>query len=484
MNDDNIISPFDGPTSAPLPFDTPKSAPYKELEDQVDEAALRQTFIKNKAEGTYRIAEFIVKKFDIITIGQKELELFVYRDGMYFQATNEIIHPETQRILGPLVTQAAKHETFGKIAGMTMRPSNVFTSTPTNFINLANGVYDRDTKTLLPHDPKYKFTHKFPIIYDPEATCLLTNIFLDQVLDPEQRATVEEWLGYIFLRSYMFKKAIIFVGAGDTGKTTLLEVITYLLGPENISSVTLQKMSSDKFAAAHLYGKHANLVDELSAKDISDTSAFKIATGGGSISGEYKFGNAFSFQNFSKLTFATNKIPDVKDFDDEAYFTRWMPLRFEKTIAKKIPNFIATLTTEQERSGLFNLAMRGLDRLLENGRFSYALSSAETKLEMMRSASSIAQFAAEMCVRDDGAELSKEDMYDAYTDFCSKRDVAAETAKMLGTRLPNYVTYLSEGQMMSSSGLSRTRCWRNVSINKTTNTSQDAEEEWQRLGGN
>lgn len=464
MTEDNIISPFGKDDLRSLPLDIPKNAPPLPLADDVEENDLRAAFLRSKIAGTYTLAQYIVKKYDIITVGENELEMFLYRDGVYFQARNEIIYPEIQRILGPLVNQSAKLECFNKIAGMTMHPRTVFTGAPLNFINLANGVYDRDTKTLLPHSPTYKFTHKFPIVYDATATCLLTNIFLDQILDPEQRLTVEEWIGYFFLRNYQFKKAIIFVGEGDTGKTTLLEVLTYLLGPENISSVTLQKMAGDKFAAVNLFERHANLVDELSARDISDTASFKIATGGGSISGERKFGNAFSFLNHSKLTFATNKIPDVKDFDDDAYFARWMPIRFEKTIEKKIPNFIKSLSTESERSGLFNLAMAGLDRLLENGRFSYNKTSLDTKLEMMRSSSSIAQFAAEKCVREDGAELSKEDMYDAYTDFCSKRDVAAETMKMLGTRLPTYVSFISEGKMMSSMGPSRERCWRNVVI--------------------
>lgn len=462
-------NPFTRDEIGALPFAVSKDAPPRlthppEFAADMDENELRQGFIKNKTSGTYTLAQHIVKKFDIITIGEKEYEMYVYRDGIYFQATNEIIYPTIQSILGPLVTTSARHETFNKIASFTMRPRSVFAGAPLNFINLANGVYDRDTKTLLPHDPKYKFTHKFPIVYDPTATCLLTNLFLDTILDPEQRLTVEEWMGYYFMRNYQFKKAIIFVGQGDTGKTTLLEVIDFMLGKENISSVTLQKMAGDKFAAVNLFEKHANLVDELSAKDISDTASFKIATGGGSISGERKFGNAFAFLNHSKLTFACNRIPDVKDFDDDAYFLRWMVIRFEKTIARKIPNFIATLSTETERSGLFNLAMRGLDRLLEQGRFTYNKTPIDTKLEMMRSSSSIAQFAAEKCVREDGAEMSKEDMYDAYTDFCSKRDVAAETMKMLGTRLPTYVTYLSEGKMMSRTGTARERCWRNVTI--------------------
>lgn len=443
-----------------------------------DEDALRTAYTKNKAQGTFDIACYIVKKFDIITIGENEYETFVYRDGMYHKALKEIIGPEIQRILGPLVTNSAKIETLHKIYDMTMAPRSIFTNASLNLIPLLNGVYDRATHMLLPHSPLYRFTYQFPIIYDPSATCPRTSDFFDQILDPEQRLTVEEWIGYYFYRNYMFKKAIIFVGEGDTGKTTLLETIDFLLGKSNISSVSLQKMTGDKFAAANMFEKHGNLVDELSAKDISDTGNFKIATGGGSISGEYKFGNQFSFHNYSKLTFACNRIPDVKDNDDDAYFNRWMPIRFERTIEKKIPNFIKTLTTDEERSGLFTVAMVGLDRLLENGGFNYAKNAVDTKKEMLRGGSSIAMFAADCLEYDAGNEMTKEDMYEAYVDFCHEQDVPADTIKMLGTRLPNYVNYISDG-LMTLPGRSRMRGWRNVKV--TNKNGNKIDEEFKNL---
>jgi len=206
----------------------------------------------------------------------------------------------------------------------------------------------------------------------------------------------------------------------------------------------------------------------LSAKDIVDTGNFKMATGGGSITGEYKFGNQFSFLNFSKFTFACNKIPDVKDFDDEAYFNRWMVVRFEKMIPKKIPNFIANLTTEEERSGLFNYAMEGLERLLQQGEFSYASSAIDTKLEMMRSGSSIAMFAAEGIKEHSQNEVTKEALYEAYCKFCQQRGFATETIKMLGTKLPFYVGYVTDGLIydpLNPKG-KRVRGWRNVEVVK------------------
>lgn len=440
-----------------------KEGVFLNLEKQAEEE-IRKLFKKNKKQGTFALAQYIVKKFEIVTIGEKEREMYVYQNGMYYpHADNLTIYPEIQRILGDEVDRSAKTETYHKIADATSHPRSIFSHAPENFIPLKNGVYDFNTNTLLPHSPEYRFMYQFPITYNAEATCPKTQAFFKQVLNPTQVTLIEEWIGYYFYRLYMFKKAIIFVGAGDTGKTTLLEVITHLLGRENISSISLQKMSSDKFSAAHLYNKHGNLVDELSARDITDTGAFKVATGGGTVTGEYKFGNQFAFHNFSKFTFACNRIPDVGDTNDEAYFNRWMVIRFENSIKKAIPNFVDRLKTEEERSGLFNLAMLGLKRLLDNKRFSYKNNAEDTKNEMMRSGSSLAMFAQAMLIKDFGtdATVSREDMYDAYTDYCNKNKLAPQTKEMVGRRLADYTNFVADGR----SG--KIRVWRNVKLRVT-----------------
>lgn len=450
-----------------------KQDPIKEEEE------IKKLFIKDKTKGTYELAKYLTQKYNIITIGEKEREMYVYQKGVYFRSENEIIYPEIQRILQEAINKNAKAETFHKIADMTSHPRDVFQLAPLNFIPLANGVYDMNTKSLLPQSPEYRFTYQFPIKYDPKVDCPKTKAFFEQVLTSEQYKVIQEWIGYYFYRLYIFKKAIIFVGEGDTGKTTLLETIINLLGRDNISSISLQKMTSDKFAGAHLYGKHGNLVDELSAKDISDTGNFKIATGGGSITGEYKFGNQFSFLNFSKFTFACNKIPDVKDFDDLAYFNRWMVISFSKTIENKIPNFISTITTEEERSGLFNFAMEGLERLLKQGRFSHESTAMDTKREMMKSGSSIAMFTSTQVEQEAGAEMSKEKMYDAYSDFCVSNGLAVETIQMFGTKFLFYCPFATEG-LINDVSRKRVRGWRNAVIKKTEaqeqqNTKADAD---------
>ena len=439
-----------------------------EIKEELDkenqeEKIIQKEFTTNKTRATYFLAKYLTREYNIITIGEKEREMYVYQNGVYFRSENEIIYPEIQRVLGDQITKNAKGETFHKIADMTSHPRSIFSTAPLRYIPLANGVYDMETKTLLPHSPEYRFTYQFPIKYNDKVDCPKTKAFLNDVLSSEQYLIVQEWMGYYFYRLYIFKKAIIFVGEGDTGKTTLLETIINLLGRDNISSISLQKMTSDKFAGANLYEKHGNLVDELSAKDISDTGNFKIATGGGSVTGEYKFGNQFSFLNFSKFTFACNKIPDVKDFDDLAYFNRWMVISFNKIIENKIPNFISTLATEEERSGLFNFAMEGLNRLLAQGKFSYESTAMDIKREMMKSGSSIAIFISTQVQQETGAEMSKEKMYDLYSDFCVSGGLAIETIQMFGSKFLFYCPFATEG-LISDVSNKRVRGWRNVSI--------------------
>lgn len=445
----------------------------EEKQNKVEFIDFQTMFVKEKKRAISEIAKYISEKYNIITVGEKEREVYIYRNGYYQRGEYEIVYPLMRELLGDKLTKHDATEIMFTIHTTTAHPRSVFNipSLPAvlPLIPLVNGLYDYQNKQLIPHDHAYFFTYQFPITFQADADCPKIKKFISEVLSDDQAHILEEWLGYYFLRRYAYKKAIVFVGEGDTGKTTLMEVISFLLGRENIAGVSLQKMASDKFGGAQLYGKHANLVDELSASDIVDTGKFKMATGDSTVTAEYKYGNQFSFTNFAKMTFACNKIPDVKDFDDEAYFNRWMVIAFDKVITTKIPNFIDTLRTEEERSGLFNLAMNGLQRLISQGHFSYIKTAMETKMEMMRSGSSIAQFVSRAISQEQGAEISKERLHEAYSAFCVQNNLAIETIKMFGSKFLFYAGYATEGLIYDeySPKGKRVRGWRNVAILKS-----------------
>jgi phage/plasmid-associated DNA primase len=143
-----------------------------------------------------------------------------------------------------------------------------------------------------------------------------------------------------------------------------------------------------------------------------------------------------------------------------------MVVRFENTIEKKILNFIATLTTEEERSGLFNLAMKGLRRLLEQKGFTYTKNASATKTEMMRSGSSIAMFASEMLEKQDGNILTKDEMYSHYTKFCRDNGLSTQSIRTLGLKLHGYTEYVEDtSHSITVNGRHTSeRVWKNAKV--------------------
>jgi len=100
------------------------------------------------------------------------------------------------------------------------------------------------------------------------------------------------------------------------------------------------------------------------------------------------------------------------------------------------------------------------------------MDAVDTKKEMLRSGSSIAMFAAEGVHQETGHEVTKEDMYDAYADYCAKSGIASETIKMLGSKLGIYLNYMSEGTSQAYG--KKVRVWRNVSTVTPEDKSLDA----------
>lgn len=439
------------------------------IEQDQEEERLRSLYLTDKSIGAQGIADYLIDRYQLKTIGEKSRDIYLYRNGIYVPGVNSI-RSEIQRVLKSLVSKHYKNEIIEKIKDSTTMDRKDF-KVSRELINLENEVLDIKTSIIGAHDPKNLFFHKIPVSFVKDADCPMIKKFLLEVLDKQDVPIIQEWFGYILYRAYFIKKAIIFVGEGDTGKTTLLRLFERFIGKENVSGVSLQKVTSDKFAAAHFYNKHINIYDDLSFKDISDNGAFKIATGGGSITGEYKFGDQFQFENYAKLTFACNKIPDVKDPNDAAYFGRWIIIHFRNEVAAPDKFLIDKISTHEELSGLLNFALVGLKRLLENQRFSYAKAPHEIKKEMQRSGSVIAQFVHDCLKEATGEWISKTDMHEAFIRYARSKNLPADTMENLGKKIRNYADYIIDGKKSEINPLTKNKVqvtgWRNVELSIT-----------------
>jgi len=424
---------------------------------------------KKSKEAVYNVSQDLIERYSIKTLKGSKREIYIYQDGMYVLG-EEIIKKDIRDLLQELCSASSVKEVIETIKDLSPIDREEFT-TEKHLLNLENGVLDVRTKELMGHSPEHLFLTKIPVIFNPEAECPAIKKYLSDVLDDDQITIVKEWAGYALYPEYFIKKAIIFVGDGDTGKTTLINLLHTFYGEKNVSGVSLQKISIDKFSCAHLYKRYINLYDDLSFKDISDNGAFKIATGGGIITGEKKFGDQFQFKNYAKLTFACNKIPDVKDADDEAYFNRWIVIQFNYVVDEKDKDkqLIHKMTTTEELSGFLNLALEGLGTLLKNERFSYNKSADEIKAEMLQSGSSIGKFAFSSLESAENNWITKDDMYRAFIQYTQQNNIPNTGIETLGKRLPKYASYISTYRPSDKNKDKQVRAWSNVKFKDGTN---------------
>lgn len=421
---------------------------------------------KTTRNGLYLISQNFVKKYHIKTIGETKLELYIYKDGIYILGLRTIMS-EIQEILEEICTRNRVDEIMAMIKNMTVTNRNDL-KTNKYLINLQNGVYNLKSGALEPHSPGHFFFNKIPVSYNLKAECPKIDTVFNELLSKEDTVILYEWLGYCLFKDYFIKKAMIFVGEKDTGKSTILKIFGEFIGGDNISGVSLQQIGSS-FAMASFHNKSMNLVDDLSFDDVNNNGAFKAVTGNGIMTAEYKFGNRFNFINYSKLTFACNKIPNIKDTNDEAYFMRWIIIRFDNIIKQKNKLLLEEILTPKEMSGLLNKALQGLDTIMGSQDFTYNKDPEQIKTEMLISGSSIAEFAFVMLEHEDGAIVTKEEMYENYAKFCQAKKLPTETIQMFGSKLRSSASYIIDSKTTTQELMKQRKCWRNVKYKNQSN---------------
>lgn len=410
---------------------------------------------------TDNVADYIINNNSFKTIFWSKGEtIYVFNNGIWLSNGRELIETITEQLLQQYTKNSIVWEILGKIKRQTAISIDEFNKIPEGIICIDNGIFNLKESKLYDYSDEYYFKTKIPITYNPDVDCPVIKKFLSEVLYEEDIPVIQEWLGFNLHNIYFEKKSIILHGERSTGKTAFLNLQRNFIGETNITNLSLHKIGIGKsFDLLNLKDKYANIYDDLSSRDLIDIGGFKMATGLSTISGEVKFGDTINFMSFAKLTFAANKIPPVKDIDDDAYYSRWMPIAFDNQISdlEMDKNLIKKLTTKEELSGLFNFALEGLHRLIQNNGFSFYKNPAEVKEIMMRSGHHLSAFEQDVLEKEDGHNISKDEMFVYYTYWCDKNNKARMTKEQLGRQLERFVPYIVAGR-------GKERHWKNVRL--------------------
>ncbi len=463
---ETIIRQFSTPKKCSCGSFNLRKLTYKEAESYLQQkeeiGKLRGDSKLKTLEIINQVSEILLKGEDFKAIfGRNITETYLCKKGIWEKIGESFIKVKSEEIIQSRCSNHIVSEILGKIQRQTGTDREEFEKNPINLIPCENGCYNVETKELENHKPENNFTFKHPVVYNKESNCPKFLKFINEAIYPEDVKSMQELFGFCLYRSYFLKKGFIFVGDTDTGKTTLLNILISIVGEKNKSGLSLQMISgNNQFKLTASHKKCLNAYDDLSFKDLNDIGGFKIATGGGYITAEFKFGDTFEFKNYAKLVFATNKIPIIKDIDDLAYYIRWIIFQFDNLPEQINPDLGDNLLKE-ESSGILNWALEGLNRLLENKKFSFSKTPEEVKAIMCRSGNPLYAFASDVLEQEEGSKITKDQMFEIYKIYVQENNLTSLSKEQLGRQLNKYAIYMSPKR---SGGKGGERFWENVSV--------------------
>ena len=332
-----------------------------------DDAFAKPVFFKGTTFLFDKFATFLKNNHHIIRVNN---QLHLYKDGIYISGQSEIESAMISHI--PQLSKAKRSEVMSYL-DILIREETF--AAPSHLIAFRNGIYNIYDNTLTPFTPGYVITNKINWDYNPNAYHQLTDEVFNNIAcnDLAIRSLLEEMIGYCFFRRNELGKCFILTGEGSNGKSTFLNMLKTLLGKRNQSSLSLKKLG-ERFKPTMLFGKLANIGDDISDAFIADTEEFKKIVTGETIEGEYKGKDSFNFDPYCKLIFSANSIPRLgKGKDNSALMRRLVIIPFDAKFDVNDPNFKPfigdTLKGQESMEYMVLLGIQGLKRVLESRKF-------------------------------------------------------------------------------------------------------------------
>ena len=378
-----------------------------------DDAFSKPVFFKDKVFLFDKFAVYLRNHCGIVKVNN---QLHVYKNGVYVSHLNGIENEMIKLI--PNLKRSHRAEVLAYID--VLIDQNVSMS-PSNLIAFRNGIYDLTDDSFGEFSRDNVILNKLDWEYDPEAYSEICDKTLNKLAcgDPQIRALLEEVIGYTFYRRNELRKAFILTGDKANGKSTYLDMIKTLLGDDNTCALDLNELG-DRFKTAELFGKLANIGDDIGDEFIPNPAIFKKLTSGDRLNAERKGQDPFDFNSYAKLLFSANNIPRIKD-KSGAVLDRLIIIPFNATFSANDPDYDPyikyKLRSEESMKYLIKIGLEGLKRVMEHRGFTICDKVQKQLAEYEESNNPIILFFRELG-EDEVINEPTKNVYQKYQEFC------------------------------------------------------------------
>ena len=384
-------------------------------------ADVKKALETSNAEGaTLRttIVDKIIESFSPMYYGKK-MWLYDTDRGAYYAADK----PKLENVVEIVIDNSAKNSStltkavIDELMRRRYRDEIVFNAYH-YLVNLNNATYDLKERKVISHSTDFLFNYSLAadfLKYDKENfRKSKTYKFLASLCsyNLKKYKRLQELCG-ILITQVPFKGAVFFIGAHDSGKSTLANLIQSLYADGQYSSVPLTKFG-DKFGISSMEHSLLNVDGESSKKtDEKMWRIFKQITGGDVVNIEPKNVNAHNARLQTKLLFLGNFMPNVPK--DDALNERIQICHFTYTVPVDKRDRELPQKLWEERNLFVSWAIRGVARYVKNGFKLTEDDDTPTDFQ-----SPFDAFVDDFLISDLEGYISTADVYKKYKRFCKE----------------------------------------------------------------
>jgi P4 family phage/plasmid primase-like protien len=324
-------------------------------------------------------------------------------------------------IVRPEPSSSEMGEFIAQIKARNVVEREWFMETTNQKLNFKNCVLDTTTGEVTPHKPEYGFFNVLPFDYDKRAECPTWDKFLKEICndDAGMVEVLEEFAGYcISGDAPWLEKALLMVGEGANGKSTFMETLGNVVGPNNRASVPFRYLEDDTKRYL-IVNKLFNYSEETSSKALFESENFKNLIPGGVMTVKQLYMQPYEVKNRAKFIMAANEMPYSAD-KSHGFLRRLLIVKLGKRFtlgeAGHDPKIKEKLNTEL--AGICNSLIRAYERLKERGRLTDKYDNALHVKEYMIESNNVSRFFRDCVEVDNFKECKAGDLYQAYVGYC------------------------------------------------------------------
>lgn len=284
------------------------------------------------------------------------------------------------------------------------------------------------------------------VAYDPAAECPGWLAFLELIMpDPAIRACLQRVLGSALFGENRAQVCIFLRGPGGNGKSTLLNVLSHVLGRkdgyaapckvEMFLDTGQQSAGAATPEEVDLPGARAYIATEPGARDVLSAKKIKGLTGGDRRMSRGLFGDPFFWTPKGLPIISCNRTPKIKD-EDEGTRRRLVFFPFDVNLRalpadKQRPQGEVEAELFAEGAGILNWLVDGFRDFMARG-IDMPEPMVKLKAQLLEAADPVGVFLDEMTVRDPGGRIRVKDFYTCHERWCEAEGRTLYQMKTVG----------------------------------------------------